>query len=113
MSDGTKPTEEQLKYASTLHILGLGGLLILLLGFIIYIVELVPSIVPVAQVPKYWSLKVDEYVARTGMPTKWQWVHFLNHADIISFVGIVILASATILCMLIVLPTFLKKKDIP
>ncbi len=111
MSNGTKPSEEQLKYASVLQIVSLSGLGILILGFLVYVFGLLPNIVPVNKIPEYWGLRVHEFVEHTGMPTGWKWVPLLGHGDMVSFLGIVLLAAATVVCMFAVLPTFLKKKD--
>ncbi len=111
MSNGTKPSEEQLQYASVLQKVGLGGLGILILGFFVYVLGLLPNIVPVNKIPEYWNLRVSEFVEYTGMPTGWKWITLLNHGDVISFLGIVLLAAASVVCMIAVLPVFIKKKD--
>ncbi len=113
MSNGTRPSEEQLKYASILQKVSLSGLAILILGFFVYVLGVLPSIVPVDKIPEYWGLRVHEFVEKTGMPTGWNWVPLLNHGDMVSFVGIILLAAATLVCMIAVLPAYLKKKDTP
>ncbi len=113
MSNGTRPSEEQLKYASILQIVSLSGLAILILGFLVYIFGVLPNIVPVNKIPEYWGLRVHEFVEKTGMPTGWKWFILLNHGDMVSFLGIALLAAATVVCMLVVLPLFMKKKDTP
>ncbi len=113
MSERTKPSEEQLKYASILQVVGLTGLGILIVGFFIYVLGLLPNIVPVKKIPQYWNMRVHDFVEYTGMPTGWGWVTHLNRGDVLSFLGIVLLAAATIICMIVVLPTFIKKRDVP
>lgn len=113
MSNGTRPSEEQFKYASILQKVGLSGLGLLIIGFFVYVLGLLPNIVPVNKIPEYWSMRVHEFVEYTGMPTGWKWVPLLNHGDVISFLGIVILSAATVICMVAVLPSFVKKKDTP
>jgi hypothetical protein len=113
MSKGIKPSEEQLKYASVLQKTGLGGLLILIAGFIVYISGMLSNIVPVDRIPGYWGLRVHEFVEKTGMPTGWGWITLLNHGDMVSFLGIILLAAATVVCFIRVLPVFIKKKDTP
>jgi len=113
MSNATRPSEEQLKYASVLQTVSLGGLFVLIAGFVVYLSGLFPSIVPVSRIPEYWGLRVHEFVEKTGMPVGWKWVSFLNHGDMMSYLGIVLLAAATLLCFLVVIPSFAKKKDTP
>jgi uncharacterized membrane protein len=113
MSNGTRPSEEQLKYASILQKVSLSGLAFLILGFFVYVLGVLPSIVPVDKIPEYWGLRVHEFVEKTGMPTGWNWLPLLNHGDMVSFLGIILLAAATLVCMIAVLPAFMKKKDTP
>ena len=107
----SKPSEEQLKYASVLQKVSLGGLALLLLGFAVYLSGALPTLVPVERIPEYWGMRVHDFVQRTGMPTGWQWVRLLHHGDIVSFLGIVLLAASTLVCFAAVLPVFLRKKD--
>jgi len=113
MSIGTKPSEEQLKYASVLQKVGLGGLALLVIGFVVYVSEILPAFVPVNEIPRLWGLRVNEFVEKTGMPTKWDWVPLLRYGDMVSFLGIILLAAATLVCFIAVLPAFLKKKNTP
>ncbi len=111
MSNATRPSEEQLKYASILQVVSLGGLAILILGFLVYVFGVLPNIVPVSKIPEYWGLRVHEFTEKTGMPTGWKWFVLMNHGDMLSFLGIALLAAASVVCMVGVLPAFIKKKD--
>ena len=111
MNKSTTLSKEQLKYASLLHILSIAGVSILIIGFIIYISEILTPIIPVEELSNYWSLSSKEYINKTGIPTGWNWIFFLNKGDIISYLGIIILASADIICFIRVLPLFIQKKD--
>jgi len=113
MSNKTKPSEEQLQYATVLQKVSLGGLGLLVIGFIVYVSGILPTIVPVSEIPEYWGLRVDEFIDKTGMPVGWSWVPYLTHGDIISFLGIILLAAGTVVCFAVVLPTFARKKDTP
>lgn len=106
-----KPSEEQLKFASVLQSISLGGLGILLLGFIVYVSGFLPSFVPVDKIPEYWGLRVDEFIEKAGMPTGWHWVPLLNHGDMVALIGVVMLAATSMISFVVILPVFLKKKD--
>ncbi len=106
-----KPSEEQLKFASVLQSISLGGLGVLLLGFAVYVSGILQTFVPASRIPQYWGLRVDEFIEQTGMPTGWDWVPLLNHGDMVSNIGIVLLAATSMLSFAVILPTFLKKKD--
>lgn len=112
-NDKAKASEEQLVYAS---FLGRGtwialGLLIVL--FIIYISGVLPNVVDFEKIQSYWKLRVSDYIHQTNSPTGWGWVGLLNHGDMLTYIGITLLAGMTILSYLKVLPIFLKKKDKP
>ncbi|MDH4128100.1 MAG: hypothetical protein OEV44_05065 [Spirochaetota bacterium] len=111
MKQPQTPSTEQLKYASLLQILSIAGISLLIIGFIIYVGEILTPIIPVDELNKYWNLNSTEYISKTGIPTGWNWIFFLNKGDIISFLGIIILTSADIICFIRVLPIFIKKKD--
>lgn len=106
-----KPSEEQLSFASILQSISLGGLGILLVGFIVYLSGLLPTFVPASKIPQYWGLRVDEFVEKTGVPTGWHWVPLIHHGDMVAFIGIVILAATSLMAFIFILPTFVKKKD--
>ncbi len=113
MSKGTKPSEEQLQYAGILQKISLGGLGVLIIGFIVYVAGILPNIVPVQKIPELWGLRVDEFIEKTGMPTGWGWVPLLNNGDMLSFLGVIVLSAASLICFCMVLPAFIKKKDTP
>ena len=106
-----KPSEEQLRFASVLQSVSLGGLGVLLLGFAVYVSGMLQTFVPASEIPQYWGLRVDEFIEKTGMPTGWNWVPLLNHGDMVALIGIVLLAATSMISFAVILPTFLKKKD--
>lgn len=112
-SERAKASEEQLIYAK---ILGTGtwlalGLLVIL--FIIYITGVLPNVVDFEKLQYYWTLRASEYIESAGAPIGWEWVKSLNHGDMLNFIGITLLAGMTIICYLIILPVFIRKKDLP
>lgn len=83
----------------------------LIVGFLLYIGGLVPPLVPIAELPRYWGLPAPRYLAATGLPRGWGWLGLMWHGDILNFLGIVMLAGLTIVCYVAVLPAFLRKGD--
>jgi hypothetical protein len=104
-------TEEQLAYA---HLLDGGmkaGLLGLVVTFAVYVSGALPPRIPLADLPRYWSLPVKQYLAVTGVRPGWSWVGLLGHGDFLNFVGIAFLSGVTIACYLAIVPIFVRKKD--
>jgi hypothetical protein len=84
------------------------GFLVLAVSFFVYVLGFLPAHVSLADVPRYWTLPVAEYLAATGAPTGWGWLAQLHEGDYLNFVGIAILAAVTAVCYARVLPLFLR-----
>jgi hypothetical protein len=88
--------------------LGFGALV---LSFLAYVTGLIPPGIPPEQLPRYWGLPVDEYIKATGAPRGWSWLHRLGEGDLLNFVGVAILGSATALCYARMLPLFVRARE--
>ena len=60
---------EQRLYANILIYLNLVGLFILLTGFTLYLTGVITPIVPLEELPRFWSLSLNEYMEKSNMPT--------------------------------------------
>jgi hypothetical protein len=104
-------TPEQLAYAELLDTgvtIGryfLGGL------FILYVFEFAAPKIPLSELPLYWSMSADQYSNSVGVGLGWSWLKLVGHGDYMNFLGIVFLASLTIVCYLRVLPDSFRRKD--
>jgi hypothetical protein len=103
--------EEQLAYAQVLDLGMKLGLLLLVVTFALYVTGLLSPHVPVAELPRYWSLPVKEYLAATGVGRGWSWVGMLGKGDFLNFLGIAFLSGVAIVCYVAVSPIFFRKKD--
>lgn len=102
---------EQLRYA---QVLGAGvkvGFVLLLLSFAVYMSGILPPLVPVDQLPKYWGLPVREFVKATNTPTGWGWLSLLGRGDMLNLVGIAVLAGVSAISSLAVLPIFARRGE--
>lgn len=79
------------------------GLVALVASFALYVLGILPSHVPPAQLPEVWGLPVGQYLARTGAPSGWEWIRRLGQGDVLNMLGVAILSSVTIACYLRVL----------
>jgi len=103
--------EEQLAYARVLDAGMRLGLLALLVTAAVYLLGLAPPHIPVADLPRYWSLPVAKYLAAAGIPTGWAWVSMVHKGDFLNFVGIAFLSGVTIVCYLAISPIFFRRRD--
>jgi hypothetical protein len=108
-----KASGEQLTYANILNKGMLIGILILLVTYAIYVAGVLPTFIPVEDVPKYWTKSVKAFTHDLGAPTGWTWARLLGTGDYLNFVGIAILAAVSIFCYIAILPGLLRKKDTP
>jgi putative copper export protein len=111
MSDKTKASEEQIAYANVLNIGMWFGLALLIITFFVYLSGLLPSYVPIDDLPKYWTMRVHDFNVALNAPTGWGWTSLVGKGDYLNFVGIAILSGLTILCYLVILPILARKKD--
>ncbi|MEK7238199.1 MAG: DUF1634 domain-containing protein, partial [Nitrospirota bacterium] len=65
----TKASEEQIAYANILNIGMWVGLLALVVFFVIYVSGIFQSFIPIEELPKYWSMKVKDYIHESHAPT--------------------------------------------
>jgi hypothetical protein len=112
-NEKTKASEEQMAYAGVLNIGMWSGLALLIVTFFVYISGLLPTFVPINDLPKYWTMRVHDYNAALHAPTGWGWAPLIGNGDYLNFVGIAILSGLTILCYLVILPILIRKKDTP
>jgi hypothetical protein len=114
MSNGkTKASEEQMAYAGVLSIGMWSGLALLIVTFFVYISGLLPTFVPISELPKYWTMRAHDFNHHLNAPTGWGWTAFLGKGDYLNFLPIAILAGLTLLCYLVILPILVRKKDTP
>jgi hypothetical protein len=106
-----KASGEQMLYANILNKGMIVGILVLLVTYAIYVSGLLPTFIPVEDVPKYWSMSVAAFSHELGTPTGWGWLDSIGKGDYLNFVGIAILAAVTILCYAAIVPGLLRKKD--
>lgn len=102
---------EQLRYARLLDWGAHLGIVVLVATFALYTLGVLAPRVPVEQLPSLWSLPLAEYLARSGAPTGWGWLAQLGHGDVAALLGIVILAGASVPCLLALLPLALRRGD--
>ena len=82
-----------------------------LLAFVVYASGLVPSFVPLEALPALWHLPVDQYLARTGAPAGWGWLHLLGFSDYLNLACIALIGAVTLACYLAVLPLLLRLRE--
>jgi len=102
---------EQRLYAGWLDLGTRIGFVALVASFVVYVTGLVPPGIAHADLPRYWSLPVTEYLAATGAPSGWGWIARLGESDLLNFVGVAMLGMVTILCYARILAVFVRARE--
>jgi hypothetical protein len=87
------------------------GFAVSLAGMLAYLSGIIAPFIPMAELTARWRLPVGRFLALTGAPTGWGWIHLLGYGDYLNFAGITLFASMTIVCYLRVLPVLIAHRD--
>jgi len=109
--DVPRASPQQLVYARWLDVGTKIGFAVLVSAFAIYIFEFVLAHVPVEDLPRYWNLPVEEYLAAAGVEPGWGWVEHIAKGDYINLVGVAMLSSVSIVCYVRLLPLLWQERD--
>ena len=115
----TQATEEQVLYAAVLEKGMYAGLALMVITFALYVLGVMPSVVPVDEISIYWSQPVHDYLVAINtnflhwetLPTGWSWLKLLGYGDFLNFLPIAILSGITIVCYLVITPGLFARKD--
>jgi disulfide bond formation protein DsbB len=106
-----KPMPEQLAYANLLFIGAWAGIVLMIITYIIYLGGILPAHVDLTLITQNWDKGVDEYLEITKSPHGWGWLSLMNKGDFLNFVGIALLAVLTLICYLLLIAGYQKRKD--
>lgn len=87
------------------------GFAMCLVAFLVYVAGLVPAFVPPAELPRYWALPVDRFIAATGAPQQWAWLLLLGYSDILNLAAVALLALVTPLCYARLVPALVRQRE--
>jgi hypothetical protein len=102
---------EQLRYARLLDLTSKLGFVALVAGYLAYVMGWLEEHVKVEQLPQLWTLPLAEYLVRTGSPTGWGWLALVLKGEFAGLIGIVILAGCSAVCLLAIIPTYVRRRD--
>lgn len=98
-------------YARWLDRATTGGFALCLVAFLVYVTGLVPAFMPPAELPHYWGLPVDRFIAATGAPQQWAWLALLRYGDVLNLAAVALLALVTPVCYARLLPKLAAQRD--
>ena len=101
----------QLTYATVLSWTSTLGIIFVVAGYLVYVFQLLPSSVTPAEVALHWHLRAAELHKIVPVPSGWDWIYQLGRGDVLSYASVVYLSSVTMICLAVIIPLFLKEKD--
>ncbi len=106
-----KPSKEQIIYANLLLMGMVSGIIILLITYLIYITELLPSHVGMQVISANWGKGIHEYLELTHSPQGWGWAAMLAKGDFLNYIGFALLGLLTILCYMVLVRGYFRDKN--
>jgi uncharacterized membrane protein len=118
MRDKKKKTqaidEVQTVYAWVLEIVSHVGFAFLSVGYLVYVMQLLPLSVPIEAIAGNWHLKASEMQHKLNIPVGWSFLSStaaLGKGDVVSYLSIFYLAMATVICLVFAMVTFYREKN--
>ncbi|MFC1500367.1 hypothetical protein ACFL6T_05070 [Candidatus Zixiibacteriota bacterium] len=116
---GSGANEEQLLYAKILEKGMFLGLVLLLVAFALYVLRVLPSVIPIEELSEYWTMPVHDYLEAVSehylhqeqLLAGWKWLSQVGRGDFLNFIPIAILSAITIICYAGITPVLIRKKD--
>lgn len=103
---------EEMRYATLMKIGVQAAFVLLVATFALYLAGVLEPLVPIRELPKYWSLSAAEFARATHAPTGWRWLAELDRGDVANFAGMALLASISALGALAVAPMFVRRGEL-
>ncbi len=111
-SPGTEKV--QLVYARVLNTASHVAIFFLAAGYLIYILQLLPSSVPIESIAGNWHLSASEMQQKIHTPSTWVFFStpgILFNGDIVSYLSIFYLSMVTVICLAVAAVIFYRGKN--
>ena len=106
-----KTSPEQITYANMLFYGCWSGLAIMVVTYTLYVTGILTPHIPLQKVPLLWSEPVGTYLELGQVPHGWGWTALIGQGDFLNFIGIVLLASMTLISYIPLVPAYLKRGE--
>lgn len=80
-------------------------------AFLAYAFGLSPAAMPLAELPRFWSLPLERYLALSGAPSGWGWLRMLDKGEYQNLAAVALLGLVTVVCYLRLLPALLARGE--
>ncbi len=102
--------------ARTFEIISIAGIVFLIIGLILYITGVIPPLVPMTIMEKYWSKKpsvfwhlVSQEIGKLIVPKSYWWIFDnISHSDMIAMIGVLIFVVGVIASLIGIATAYAK-----
>lgn len=104
----------QLVYARVLDIVSHVAIFFLAVGYLIYVLQLLPLAVPIESISGNWHLSASEMQQKIHTPSTWLFFStpgILFKGDIVSYISIFYLSMVTVICLVVAAVLFYRGKN--
>lgn len=102
----------QLAYAAILSKATTLGMILVAIGYVLYVFQLMPLSVPIDQVAGNWGLRASEFHHKVpGAPYGWSCFNQAGNGDVLSYISIIYLGIVTMMCLVAAGIAFLREKN--
>ena len=98
-------------YAWLLRRFTLASIVSLVIAFVIYVFQWIPSYIEIDRMAELIQLRSAEYKAAANIPTGWGWLSLIGYSDYLSFLAIAFMSGVSIFIYFILVHVFLRCKD--
>jgi hypothetical protein len=111
--EGGYADKVQLVYARTLDYVAHSVIILMAVGYFLYLTELLPLSVPIETIAGNWHLSAAHLQAKLNLPCGWGCFTSpagLLHGDIFSYISVIFLSLATLICLASAVAVFISEK---
>ncbi|MFP4374386.1 MAG: hypothetical protein ACLFPO_08645 [Spirochaetaceae bacterium] len=111
LRNNTDSREPEPFYARILRRVVNFGTIFMLVSFVIYAFDILPSVTAADRVPTAWHLPADEGAPLIGRPPLWHWLSHPDRPDLLTLGSLTVLAATTPIAFIALSVRFLRRRD--
>jgi hypothetical protein len=111
VSGGGRISPEQQRYARVLDVCMKATLALLAATCAIYLFGALPPEVPLDELPRLWTLPVEEYLGAIAAEPGWHWATRLARSDALALGAIALVAGASFPCLALLAVDYARQRD--
>ncbi|HWR01294.1 MAG TPA: hypothetical protein VN371_05475 [Chlorobaculum sp.] len=103
----------QIVYAKTLDYVAHTVIVVMAVGYLLYMTQLLPLSVPIETIAGNWHLSATSMQAKLNLPCGWECFSApagILHGDVLSYISVIFLSLSTLICLASAVAAFISEK---